>query len=155
MLREVLFTLWGDLEEKKSAYLKKWNEKALKAAGKSTESKAAANTSNASSAKPGDDLPPDSDDESTPKGRAARNSSKVVSKEHDMNNDSETNPLDKNELNPDLSAAISSLPFTNKGFTCCIQQYGIKVPEKSYSKADAGKGFRWKRGFGLFGTQIV
>lgn len=105
--------------------------------------------------KPGDDLPPDSDDESTPRVNPSRASSKVVSKEHDMNNDTESNPLDKVGTDTELSAAISSLPITNKGFTCCIQQYGIRVPEKSYSKADAGKGYRWKRVFGLFGTQIT
>lgn len=156
MLREtILFTLWGDLEEKKSAYLERRNEKALKAAEKSTESNVTANTAKSSSAKPGDDLPPDSDDEGTPKGRAAITSSRVVLQEGDTNNGTEHNPLNTDKTDLGLSAAISSLPFTNKGFTCCIQQYGIKVPEKSHSKADAGKGFRWKRVFGLFGTQIV
>lgn len=155
MLREALFRLWGDLEEKKSAYLEKRNEKALKAAERTTESNSTANTAKASSAKPGDGLPPDSDDESTLRAKASRASSKPVSKEHDMNNDTESNPLDKDMTDTELSAAISSLPITNKGFTCCIQQYGIQVPEKSHSKADAGKGLRWKRVFGLFGTQIA
>jgi protection of telomeres protein 1 len=126
----------------------------LKAAEKSTGSNATANSNKASSAKPVDDLPPDSDDESASKSRAARNSSKVVLPEADTNNETERNTFNTDQTDLDLSAAILSLPITNMGFKCCIQQYGIKVPEMSYSKADAGKGFRWKRVFGLFGTQI-
>jgi protection of telomeres protein 1 len=154
VLREVLFRLWGDLEEKKSAFLNIQNERASKAAGNSTASNARTDKPNVLAAKPGDDLPPDSDDESTSGAKASR-ASKVVPKERDMNNNTESNPLDKNKSDTDPSTAIASLPITNKGFTCCIQQYGIKVPEKSCSKADAGRGFRWKRIFGLFGTQIV
>lgn len=155
MLREVLFRLWGDLEEKKSVFLKTQNDKALKATGNSTESDTRADKPKALSAKPGDDLPPDSDDESTPKGTTARTASKLMLKDRDPNIGSERNTLDQGRTEPDLSAAISSLPITNKGFTCCIQQYGIRVPEKSYSKADAREGLRWKRVFGLFGTQIT
>jgi protection-of-telomeres protein 1 len=146
VLREVLFRLWGDLEEQKSAYLKERKEKASKTNGKPPESHATATNPKASHAKPGDDLPPDSDDESTPKGKGAKSSSII---------DIGGSPLDMGETDTDLSVAISSLPITNKGFTCCIQQYGIKVPEESYSKADAEDGFRWKRVFGLFGTAIT
>lgn len=155
MLREVLFRLWGDLEEKKSAFLNMQNDRASKAAGNSTASNARTDKPKALAAKPGDDLPPDSDDESTSRAKASRTSTKEAPKERDMNNNTESNHLDKNKSDTDPSTAISSLPITNKGFTCCIQQYGIKVPEKSCSKADAGRGFRWKRIFGLFGTQIV
>jgi len=147
--------LWGDLEERKSAYLKERHEKALKAAEESTRSNARANTTKASSAKPGDDLPPDSDDESIPNSRGAGNSSKVVLPEADINNETKRSPFNTDKTDQNLSAAILSLPIANIGFKCCIQQYGIRVPEKSYSKADAGKGFRWKRVFGLFGTQIA
>ena len=146
MLREVLFRLWGDLEEKKSAYLKKRGGEASKAAEKSLESNMATAKSKAMHTKPGDDLPPDSDDESIPKAKEIKNSS---------TNEIEGNASDVDKHNTDLSAVIASLPITNKGFTCCIQQYGIKVPEKLYSKADAGGGFRWKRMFGLFGTMIA
>jgi protection-of-telomeres protein 1 len=155
VLREVLFRLWGDLEEKKSALLKEQYEKALKAAEKSTESNTTANTTKAPAVMPGDELPPDSDDESTPQDRTARNSSKVVLPESDTKNETERSPFNTDQTDLDLSAAISSLPIANKGFTCCIQQYGIRVPEKSSSKADAGEGFKWKRIFGLFGTQIA
>ncbi|KAI0848578.1 hypothetical protein F5Y00DRAFT_82890 [Daldinia vernicosa] len=43
---------------------------------------------------------------------------------------------------------------SNKPFTCCIRQYGIKIPESDPQKANAGKGKRWERVFGLFGTKI-
>lgn len=43
---------------------------------------------------------------------------------------------------------------SNKGFTCCIQQYGVKVEEPDPRKANAGEGMRWQRMFGLFGTMI-
>ncbi len=146
MLRELLFTLWGDLEEKKTAYLKKQKTQVSKAVGKSPESNATEANRKKSRAKPGDDLPPDSEDESTPKGNVAKGSSNV---------DSEGNSVDKGKPDSELSDAILSLPIANKGFTCCIQQYGIKVPEMSYSKADAKGGFRWQRVFGLFGTKIA
>lgn len=146
MLREVLFRLWGDLEEKKSAYLKKRHEKASKAAEKALKSTTAATNYEALHANTGDDLPPDSDDESTLKDKAAKSS---------PNNDSDSSRSDTDKTDVDPTSAILSLPITNKGFTCCIQQYGIKIPEESGSKADAGEGFRWKRVFGLFGTMIA
>lgn len=43
----------------------------------------------------------------------------------------------------------------NRPFTCCIQQYGVQVPEEDPLKADAGEGKRWQRMFGLFGTRIA
>ncbi|CAJ2507661.1 Uu.00g088470.m01.CDS01 [Anthostomella pinea] len=43
---------------------------------------------------------------------------------------------------------------SNKPFTCCIQQYGVKVREPDPRKADAGEGRRWVRVYGLFGTTI-
>jgi protection of telomeres protein 1 len=146
VLRELLFRLWGDLEEKKSAYLKTQKEKAAKALEDATRASAMANKPKAFVGKPGDDLPPDSDDESPREGTRPKNSSKVV-KERDHTGGSESNS--------ELSEGMSFLPVTNKGFTCCIQQYGIKVPENSRSKADAGEGMRWKRMFALFGTTIA
>ncbi len=46
------------------------------------------------------------------------------------------------------------LKAKNKAFTCCIKQYGIKVREEEKGKMDAGEGWRWQRMFGLFGTTI-
>ncbi|KAF3064899.1 hypothetical protein GL218_02578 [Daldinia childiae] len=43
---------------------------------------------------------------------------------------------------------------SNKPFTCCIRQYGVKLPESDPKKANAGKTKRWERVFGLFGTKI-
>lgn len=58
------------------------------------------------------------------------------------------------EAKKELEKAIESLPVNNKGFNCCVKQYGIKVPEANEKLADAGEGLRWKRMFGLFGTYI-
>ena len=44
---------------------------------------------------------------------------------------------------------------SNRPFSCCIRQYGVKVSEADSLKADAGDGKRWERVFGLFGTRIV
>ncbi|KAI1180773.1 hypothetical protein F4777DRAFT_526963 [Nemania sp. FL0916] len=44
--------------------------------------------------------------------------------------------------------------LSNKPFSCCIRQYGVRVPEPDLRRADAGEGFRWTRVFGLFGTKI-
>lgn len=43
---------------------------------------------------------------------------------------------------------------TNRPFSCCIRQYGVKVREPDQGKADAGEGRRWQRMFGLYGTRI-
>ncbi|KAK1243591.1 hypothetical protein MKX08_001729 [Trichoderma sp. CBMAI-0020] len=108
ILRDRLFLLWGELEEKKS----------IGEANKRREAQVAlANTES--------NRPPShsSDDESTAPQKQAI------------------------ELR---SSQISNLPFS-----CCIRQYGVKVREEDPGKADAGKGKRWQRMFGLFGTRIV
>jgi protection of telomeres protein 1 len=95
-VRQRLFILWGELEERK-ARLKPRNVKS-----KSTQP------------------PPDSsDDEGRP----------VSGKKN--------------------TGEIANLPFS-----CCIRQYGVKVPEEDISKADAGGGKRWQQMFGLFGVRI-
>ncbi|KAH7033223.1 uncharacterized protein B0I36DRAFT_430490 [Microdochium trichocladiopsis] len=48
-----------------------------------------------------------------------------------------------------------SLKLSNTPFSCCIRQYGVKVPEGDQDKADAGSNQRWQRLFGIFGTRIV
>lgn len=45
--------------------------------------------------------------------------------------------------------------ITNRPFSCCVRQYGIKVRENDPGKADAGNGYRWVRMFGLYGTRIA
>ncbi|KAJ6438603.1 F-box domain protein [Purpureocillium lavendulum] len=43
---------------------------------------------------------------------------------------------------------------SNRPFPCCVQEYGIKVPERDPGKANAGEGKRWERMYKLFGTKI-
>lgn len=98
-LRDTLFTLWGELEENKSAV------DAARARKAKTDKREPQ----------GEAPPPHSDDE-----------------------DSGLEPK-----------------FSNKPFSCCVQQYGIKVPEQDPEKALDGKGHRWQRMFRLDGTRIV
>lgn len=44
---------------------------------------------------------------------------------------------------------------TNRPFSCCIRQYGVRVSEEDPAHADAGEGKRWQRMYGLFGTVII
>ncbi|ODA81739.1 hypothetical protein RJ55_00242 [Drechmeria coniospora] len=46
-------------------------------------------------------------------------------------------------------------PFSNRPFSCCIRQYGVKCIEQKACRADAGEGRRWQRMFALFGTKIA
>ncbi|KAL7925335.1 hypothetical protein ACQKWADRAFT_330217 [Trichoderma austrokoningii] len=107
-LRQRLFLLWGELEEKKS----------VQEENKRRAAQAALANTNAN-------RPPlhSSDDE----GPAPQ----------------------KQE------AELRSSQISNRPFGCCIRQYGVKVPEEDPAKADAGKGKRWQRMFGLFGTRIA
>lgn len=113
------------------------------------------------------DLPPDdSDDEShTNQKLSTRTTSRRTAlKEKDAITDNPIIPreedpkairkMDKTEAKAVFASNIEGLGATNRGFTACIQQYGIKVPEEDDSKADAGKGERWQRMYGLFGTMI-
>jgi hypothetical protein len=43
----------------------------------------------------------------------------------------------------------------NRPFSCCIRQYGVKVPERDGTKANAGPGRRWQRMYGLYGSVIA
>ncbi|KAI0600412.1 hypothetical protein F4775DRAFT_545714 [Biscogniauxia sp. FL1348] len=55
---------------------------------------------------------------------------------------------------PSNGAVDKGWKVSNKPFTCCIRQYGVKVHEPDPLKADAGGGKRWERVFALFGTKI-
>ncbi|KAL6910954.1 hypothetical protein GGI43DRAFT_391624 [Trichoderma evansii] len=75
------------------------------------------------------------------------------------NRDSNRPPLHSSD---DESAApqkqeieLRSSQISNRMFSCCIRQYGVKVSEEDPAKADAGEGKRWQRMFGLFGTRII
>ncbi|KAL7797540.1 hypothetical protein V8C37DRAFT_369809 [Trichoderma ceciliae] len=103
-LRQRLFLLWGELEEKKS--LEEENKRRAALANRG-----------------GSDRPPldSSDDEGSAPQKKDAEASRI----------------------------------SNRPFTCCIQQYGVEVPEEDHLKADAGEGKRWQRMFGLFGTRIA
>ncbi|KAH0426412.1 telomere-binding alpha subunit central domain-containing protein [Colletotrichum camelliae] len=106
-LREKMFILWGDLEEKKSKALNDADSKKKNKAGKKT---------------PSDRPPLDSSD------------AEMIDK-----------PSGKGSTDKTVS---------NRPFTCCVRQYGVRVKEANETKADAGLGKRWERVFGLFGTKI-
>lgn len=104
-LREKMFTMWGELEERKHWQLNQEAE--------------------ARKRRPGAAPPPTmSDDEDDGNRRASS----------------------KNKIDVPV--------VSNKPFTCCIQQYGVRKKEADAALADAGDGHRWQRVFGLFGTKI-
>ncbi|KXH55053.1 telomere-binding alpha subunit central domain-containing protein [Colletotrichum salicis] len=105
-LREKMFILWGDLEEKKTQKLAEQGKKQKANVGKKKKT---------------NDRPPDSDDEDAGAGAAPKMEKEAIS---------------------------------NRPFTCCIRQYGIRVKESDTEKADAGPGKKWQRMYGLFGTKI-
>ncbi|KAK7413436.1 hypothetical protein QQX98_007661 [Neonectria punicea] len=64
-------------------------------------------------------------------------------------------PMDSSDEDEPAPKDATKTPFTNRPFGCCIRQYGVRVQERDEAKADAGKGRRWERMFGLFGTRIA
>ncbi|KAI0531927.1 hypothetical protein GGR58DRAFT_491939 [Xylaria digitata] len=67
-------------------------------------------------------------------------------------------PSSDNEHSQETGGAANKnqneIKLSNKPFSCCIRQYGVRVQEPDPHKADAGEGHRWVRVFGLFGTKI-
>jgi protection-of-telomeres protein 1 len=109
------------------------------------------------SAKPGDGLPPDSDDDVPP---SYQQDNKGISKpaapsERHPNIGSKPQPAHQGDNEKQTISKVTDLTISNKGFTCCIRQYGVKVPEDSPARADAGPGLRWERVYGMFGTRIM
>ncbi|KAG7115632.1 Protection of telomeres protein 1 like [Verticillium longisporum] len=82
--------------------------------------------------KPNNGPPPDSSDEEGVKTRR---------EEDTTTGDAHGSP------NPGLAAQ-------NRPFSCCVRQYGVRVPEEDPQKANAGEGKRWERAYGLFGTKV-
>ncbi|KAM0526810.1 hypothetical protein ACHAP9_005555 [Verticillium nonalfalfae] len=82
--------------------------------------------------KPNNGPPPDSSDEEAVKTRR---------EEDTTTGDAHGSP------NPGLAAQ-------NRPFSCCVRQYGVRVPEEDPQKANAGEGKRWERAYGLFGTKV-
>ncbi|KAE8447227.1 hypothetical protein EG329_010921 [Mollisiaceae sp. DMI_Dod_QoI] len=143
-LKEQLFKLWGDLEERKSSTLLKQSAKQQKPPPPSSFQSTASSPPRKTGGQP--DL--DSDDEDS-KFSSSKKSTSIILKERDVNV-----PTKINGTMSGLKADANLAP-KNKAFTCCIKQYGIKVEEDDPAKANAGRGQRWQRMFGLFGTQIM
>lgn len=55
---------------------------------------------------------------------------------------------------PGANGRANEPAVSNKPFTCCVKQYGVRVREDDPALANAGNGWRWERVFGLFGTKI-
>ena len=140
-VKEQLFKLWGDLEERKSEMLRQQSKK------EDIPTSSLGSEFSASIRRPGEMPDADSDVESPATSKKTSNSS--VLPERDPNISISRIVDDKTENSE------SKLEAKNKAFTCCIQQYGVKVDEDDAEKANAGIGKRWQRVFGLFGTQIV
>lgn len=64
-------------------------------------------------------------------------------------------PPDSSDDEAEEQAVDKAAKVTNRPFSCCVRQYGIKVRENDPSKADADNGYRWVRIFGLYGTRIA
>lgn len=123
-LREQLFKLWGDLEEQKSARL----QLAKKA-----------------------DLPPSSFQSSTSESLETPRAGDQPDPDDSDAEDDQPHEI----VPPEVNQSDESKPVTrNKPFTCCIKQYGVKVPEEDPSRANAGEGWRWEKMFGIFDTHI-
>lgn len=167
VIREKFFVLWGDLEERKSAYLKSAEGKAL--LQRSLERPNATNDTppppkinQQSTFRPGDQ-PPDSDDE------------ELAAKTHPGRTPAEENldPLE-NVKNASPQQAAERLATKlweigdqaqNKPFPACIREYGVKVvvedqeedaeeDDEESTQKETRKRTRWERQFGLFGTTI-
>lgn len=142
-VKEQLFKLWGDLEERKSEMLRQQSKK--------------------------EDIPPSSLESEF--SVLARRAGEMPDADSDVEHQSPatTKKTSHSSVLPDRNPNISisgivddkaeilesKLEAKNKPFTCCIQQYGVKFDEDDAAKANAGIGRRWQRVFGLFGTQIV
>jgi protection-of-telomeres protein 1 len=146
-VKEQLFKLWGDLEERKSSALPR---QAMKEESKpptfSLDSLDSSPPFPSIGGQP--DIDSDDDMEITKVSRSEIPKTNIL-KERDPNI-----PTTVNSVTTGLKAETKLAP-KNKAFNCCIRQYGVKVDEEDPDKADAGSGKRWQRMFGLFGTQIL
>jgi hypothetical protein len=144
-LKEQLFKLWGDLEEKKSALLQKQSAKLKKIPPPSSFDSIASSPPRKAGAQP--DADSDVENESSNPRSRNKTSTPSVLQERDSNIISAITSTD--------AEADAALAPKNKAFICCIRQYGVKIDEEDPAKANAGEGQRWQRIFGLFGTQIL
>ena len=141
-LKEQLFKLWGDLEEKKSQHLRLQFKKIEMPPPSPIES-------STRSPVRGIGQQPDADSDSESEILVS-NPSRGKDNKGVMKEAGGADPLG---VSPN-DGELSNLLPRNKAFTCCIQQYGIKAKEDDPAKANAGDGRRWQRVFALFGTNI-
>ncbi|POS87562.1 hypothetical protein EPUL_000914 [Erysiphe pulchra] len=155
-VKEQLFKLWGDLEERKSAHIQKPAEgSGIDPPPSSTDSGTSFLSSNINVG-----TQPDLDSENENENQILNSnlqfdkkaSALKVKLGHTTNSVATWSDIGKTL---DLTMLSNRITPSNKAFTCCIQQYGVKVPEDDVSKADAGHHMRWQRLYGLFGTIIL
>ncbi|RKF58981.1 putative telomere-binding alpha subunit central domain-containing protein [Erysiphe neolycopersici] len=151
-VKEQLFKLWGDLEEQKSVLIQKPAEGSRnELPSSSIDSETSSLSSNVNIG-----IQPDLDSENEISNQNLQFDKEaptshvkpgyITNSFHAKSDVAET---------LDLSRLSTKITPSNKAFKCCIQQYGVKVPENDVSKADAGNHQRWQRLYGLFGTIIL
>lgn len=151
-VKEQLFQLWGDLEEHKSSCLQEFVEDSKYQAPQSTaDSETPLSPRNMNV---GTQPDVDTDNEMANSNYPLNiNTSSAHMKQRQVANS--TNTGNKDTIILDTSRLSTNFDPSNKPFICCIQQYGVKVPEDDDSKANAGHKQRWQRLYGLFGTKIL
>ncbi|EPE33636.1 Nucleic acid-binding protein [Glarea lozoyensis ATCC 20868] len=140
-LRNQLFHLWGDLEERIAAGLPREDDDIPPSTDESFLS-ATSQTRRAGDQPDADDS--DNELDTTTNTPLSAQSGAATGQ---TSTDPVTAHISTNEGKSDVAPR-------NKPFTCCIQQYGIQLSEKDPSKANAGNGKRWQRIFGIHGTTI-
>ncbi|CCU75025.1 telomere-binding alpha subunit central domain-containing protein [Blumeria hordei DH14] len=144
-LKEQLFKLWGDLEEKKLAILRKMRS--------SKQKTTTTSQSIIVCHSPGMQPDPDSDTEK----EKTKNQSKMINSQHfvsDRNTLPNTNPIEYVTLSSQRKPFYDLRP-SNKAFTCCIQQYGIREVENHPANPNLEPKILWKRQYSMFGTKIA
>ncbi|KAL5347839.1 hypothetical protein ACLOAV_007249 [Pseudogymnoascus australis] len=173
-VREKLFVLWGDLEERKSAYLNSAEGKillprSLESPNLSRDISPPPKISQKRVSHPGEQ-PPDSDDESP----AIAPPLKKAPVEQDLNSLENIKKATPKQAAALLAAKLRKIgdQTQNKPFPGCIREYGIKVKveepapdeENEVDEDDEDQSQRtekpviptkWERKFGLFATTIV
>ncbi|KFY00333.1 hypothetical protein O988_03371 [Pseudogymnoascus sp. VKM F-3808] len=173
-VREKLFVLWGDLEERKSAYLNSAEGKIVLPRSLETPSLSrgvspAPTVPQKRISHPGEQ-PPDSDDEMP----VVEPPPKKAPVERDPNSLENIKKATPKEAAARLAAKLREIgdQAQNKPFPGCIREYGIKVKveepalyesnEDNEDEEDQSQptektviATKWERKFGLFGTTIV
>ena len=150
-LKEQLFKLWGELEERKSALLPPLGVKATPKVSRVPQSSDM--SAIAASSPPEVIGMPDPDSENETEHSENRHERSVL-KEKDTNASTGKAVPETPKADKKSEEVCTEVSIRNKPFTCCIKQYGVKVKEDDPTTASAGEGMRWDRRFGIFGTTI-